>query len=82
MGIVRGDGIVAIAGDVVAATKALLEHLVGETAASWSRCSPAPTPSGPRRPSWIRLARGERPRVEVEVHDGGQPLYPYSFGVE
>ncbi len=23
-----------------------------------------------------------RPDVEVEVHDGGQPLYPYCFGIE
>jgi uncharacterized protein len=23
-----------------------------------------------------------RPDVEVEVHHGGQPLYPYTFGVE
>jgi dihydroxyacetone kinase-like predicted kinase len=22
------------------------------------------------------------PGVDVEVHDGGQPLYPYLFGVE
>ena len=31
LGIVRGDGIVAIGGDVATATKALLEHLVGES---------------------------------------------------
>jgi dihydroxyacetone kinase-like predicted kinase len=24
----------------------------------------------------------EHPHVEVEVHEGGQPLYPYLFGVE
>ncbi len=24
----------------------------------------------------------EKPHVEVEIHDGGQPLYPYYFGVE
>ena len=24
----------------------------------------------------------ETPGVEVEVHDGGQPLYPYFLGVE
>jgi hypothetical protein len=23
-----------------------------------------------------------RPAVEVEVHDGGQPLYPFLFGAE
>ena len=34
MGIVRGDGIVAIGGDVAAATKALLEHLIERGSAS------------------------------------------------
>jgi dihydroxyacetone kinase-like predicted kinase len=29
--------------------------------------------------SWIA---DNRPSVEVEVHDGGQPLYPYLFGAE
>ena len=24
----------------------------------------------------------EHPHVEVEVHEGGQPLYPYLIGVE
>ena len=24
----------------------------------------------------------QRPEVEVEVHNGGQPLYPYTFGIE
>nr|MDP9020578.1 hypothetical protein [Actinomycetota bacterium] len=23
-----------------------------------------------------------RPQVEVEVHEGGQPLYPYLLGIE
>jgi hypothetical protein len=29
--------------------------------------------------SWLEA---EHPGVEVEVHDGGQPLYPYFLGVE
>jgi len=24
----------------------------------------------------------EKPEIEVEVHSGGQPLYPYYFGIE
>ena len=24
----------------------------------------------------------EHPQIEVEVHHGGQPLYPFYFGVE
>ena len=33
----------------------------------------------PRSTAWLA---DHRPGVEVEVHDGGQPLYPYLFGVE
>jgi dihydroxyacetone kinase-like predicted kinase len=29
--------------------------------------------------SWLSE---QRPDVQVEVHRGGQPLYPYLFGVE
>jgi len=29
--------------------------------------------------TWMEV---NRPGVEVEVHEGGQPLYPYLFGVE
>ena len=29
--------------------------------------------------AWVEA---EYPDVEVEVHDGGQPLYPYFLGVE
>ena len=25
---------------------------------------------------------GEKPEIDVEVHNGGQPLYPYYFGIE
>ena len=32
---------------------------------------------------WITEWLGEeRPGVAVEVHHGGQPLYPYLFGIE
>jgi uncharacterized protein len=29
--------------------------------------------------AWLEAAH---PDVEVEVHDGGQPLYAYYFGIE
>jgi dihydroxyacetone kinase-like predicted kinase len=29
--------------------------------------------------SWVEEHHGD---VEVEVHEGGQPLYPYYFGLE
>ena len=38
------------------------------------------TPANTRRiTEWLAE---ERPDVTVEVHHGGQPLYPYLFGVE
>jgi dihydroxyacetone kinase-like predicted kinase len=30
----------------------------------------------------VRWLADHRPRVTVEIHRGGQPLYPYLFGVE
>jgi dihydroxyacetone kinase-like predicted kinase len=82
LGIVRGDGIVAIAGDVASATKQLLERLIGDddreliTVLTGVDAEPAVTTELER---WV----SERfPDVEVEVHDGRQPLYPYLFGVE
>ena len=29
--------------------------------------------------AWLEA---ERPDVAVEIHQGGQPLYPYLFGIE
>jgi dihydroxyacetone kinase-like predicted kinase len=82
LGIVRGDGIVATAGDVVAVTKLLLEHLIGDeqreliTVLTGAAAERAGTDELER---WI----AERfPDTEVEVHDGRQPLYPYLLGVE
>ncbi|MET0910375.1 MAG: hypothetical protein ABWZ99_12980, partial [Ilumatobacteraceae bacterium] len=81
LGIVRGDGIVAIGGDVAAATKALFEHLVDDsreliTLITGSDADAEVTAELSR---WI----AERfPEVELEVHPGGQPLYPYLVGVE
>jgi DAK2 domain fusion protein YloV len=85
IGIVRGDGIVATGGDALTATKALLEHLV-ESASETPRelitmitGSQADKVVTDELTNWL----GERfPDVEVEVHAGGQPLYPYLFGVE
>jgi len=81
MGIVRGDGIVAVATDLVAATTRLLGQLVGEHAELVTLITGdgADEPTTAAICSWVAE---ERPGVEVEVHDGGQPLYPYLVGVE
>ncbi len=81
IGLVRGDGVVAIGDSMVAASTALLEHLItpgrelltvitGDLATA-------------RATEEIEAFLTERyPDVEIEVHAGGQPLYPYLFGVE
>ena len=81
LGIVRGDGIVAVAPDLLGAITALLDRLVGDdrelvTVITGVDADEATTAS---IVTWMDV---DRPGVEVEVHDGGQPLYPYLFGVE
>ncbi len=81
IGIVRGDGIVAIAGTVAGACTQLLDHIIdgsGEllTVISGADASQAETDQ------IIAWLGDNRPDVAVEVHRGGQPLYPYLFGVE
>jgi DAK2 domain fusion protein YloV len=81
IGIVRGDGVVAASTDLVATCTTLLERLVtpereivtvvtgeGSSAAATEQIS-----------AWLAT---HRPGVTIEVHEGGQPLYPYLFGVE
>ncbi len=81
MGIVRGDGIVAVAPTLDGAVAALLEHLVGSSAEIVTVVEGADaTPlSSAAIHSWLAEHRAD---VQVEVHRGGQPLYPYLFGVE
>ena len=81
MALVRGDGIVAVAPDVAGAATALLERLVDAdrelvTVLTGVDADEATTAA---LGEWLAA---NRPGVEVEVHDGGQPLYPYLFGVE
>lgn len=81
IGLAKGDGIVAVGGTVVAAATALLDQLVtddheivtvivGEQA------------TRERTDEVLAWLAEHRPEVEVEVHRGGQPLYPFLFGVE
>ncbi|MFM8553769.1 MAG: DAK2 domain-containing protein [Acidimicrobiales bacterium] len=81
IGIVRGDGIVAVAGTVVAACELLLEAIVGESAELLTVVigADAVQADTDRIVAWVE---GFRPDVAVEIHRGGQPLYPYLFGVE
>ncbi len=81
MGIVKGDGIAAVAGSVVDASTLLLTKLLagdGEllTIIVGSGADPATTAA---IEAWMA---DEHADVQIELHQGGQPLYPYLFGVE
>ncbi|MFN5602376.1 MAG: hypothetical protein ACK48T_09680, partial [Acidimicrobiaceae bacterium] len=81
IGLVRGDGIVSISGTMVGSATQLLDHLIddsrelltivtgdGSTGASTDQIT-----------AWVT---DNRPDVAIDIHVGGQPLYPYLFGVE
>ncbi|MEY3680959.1 MAG: hypothetical protein RL547_1572, partial [Actinomycetota bacterium] len=81
IGLLRGEGIVAVAGSPEGAAISLLAELVSaereivtviEGVDATSAATEAIT-------AWLTA---ERPDVQVECHRGGQPLYPYLFGVE
>ncbi len=81
IGLVRGDGIVAIGGSVTSASRRLLDHLVTAdreivTVITGVDAKRATTEE---LIAWLGEAH---PHVEIEVHGGGQALYPYLFGVE
>ena len=81
IGIVRGDGIVAVADSPVAAATALLDELIGDagellTIVTGDAADPADTAA---LTTWLAENHAD---VQVELHPGGQPLYPYLFGVE
>jgi dihydroxyacetone kinase-like predicted kinase len=81
IGLVRGDGIVAVAGTMDGATVALLDHLVGPGAEIITVVEGLDATAGHTDviQAWLDE---HRPGVQVEVHRGRQPLYPYLFGVE
>jgi uncharacterized protein len=87
LGIVRGEGIVAIGADIATTTKALLEHLVDPGGAQESHRELITMITGADADGGVTEAleawAAERfPDVELEIHAGGQPLYPYLVGVE
>ena len=77
----RKHGVQSIAESVAVAACALLDAVVGDghelvTVIEGEGATPANTR---RITQWLAE---EQPEVAVEVHHGGQPLYPYLFGVE
>jgi uncharacterized protein len=81
IGLVRGDGIVAVSGSLVGAACALLDFLItpGREIVTVITGSDSTAGHTDALLAWILE---HRPDVQVEVHRGGQPLYPYLFGVE
>jgi DAK2 domain fusion protein YloV len=80
LGIAR-DGIVSIAADLGEAAASLLDELIDDdheivTVIEGEGATPAVTR---HIEVWVQ---DHRPGCEVEVHHGGQPLYPYLFGIE
>ena len=81
IGLVRGDGVVAVAKDLETVCRDLLSKLItpgrelltiisGDGATSQST------------ESLVAHVTTVHPQITCEVHVGGQPLYPYLFGVE
>ena len=81
LGLVRGDGIVAVAPSVEGAAMLLLDAIVGESAELVTVVTGAEADRGvtDQIVGWLSDHRGN---IHVDVHHGGQPLYPYLFGVE
>ena len=81
IGLVRGDGIVSVAETVQEAATSLLDHIVGPSAELVTIITGTEA-DGPTTDSIVAWLRDHHGSVTVEVHRGGQPLYPYLFGVE
>ncbi|MFZ9867365.1 MAG: DAK2 domain-containing protein [Ilumatobacteraceae bacterium] len=81
IGLVRGDGVVAIADSVFECATALLKHIVTDDRELLTIIvgGDGTTATTERIVAWV----GDHfPAISSEVHRGGQPLYPYLFGVE
>ncbi len=81
IGLVRNDGIVAANASMEKAAIDLLEEIVGDGAELLTVLTGADAPDDVTRAieGWIGDNRGD---IAVEIQFGGQPLYPYLFGVE
>jgi len=81
IGIARGDGIVAIGGTWRAATTQLLDHLISPDREILTVLAGTDATADMTAELSAWMAE-HHPDITVEVHHGGQPLYPYLFGVE
>ena len=81
LGIAQGGGIVVVERNLVDACSSLLNVLVGPSHEIVTINEGEGATPGVTRALTEWLA-DNRPDVTAEVHAGGQPLYPYLFGVE
>jgi dihydroxyacetone kinase-like predicted kinase len=81
IGLVRNDGIVAANASMEKAAIDLLEEIVGDGAELLTVLTGVDAPEAVTRAieGWLGDNRGD---IAVEIQFGGQPLYPYLFGVE
>lgn len=78
---VAADGIWAVSRELDAAAVALLEHLVTDDHELVTILEGDGSRAGVTRVI-VEWLQDNFPEVSTEVHHGGQPLYPYIFGLE
>jgi DAK2 domain fusion protein YloV len=81
IGLVRGDGVVAIGSTMVLAATQLLDQLLSGNGELLTMIT-GNLATARATEEIIAYMAEKHPGVEVEVHPGGQPLYPFLFGVE
>ena len=81
IGLVRGDGLVAIGDTMVAAACALVDKLITPGRELMTMIT-GDLATARATEEILAYIADNFDGVEVEVHAGGQPLYPYLFGVE
>ena len=81
IGLVRSEGIVSVSGTLEGATLALIRHLIAEGGEILTVIEGVDAQSAVTQSITAFLA-AEHPEIQVECHRGGQPLYPYLFGIE
>ena len=81
IGLVRGDGVVAIGSTMVVAATQLLDQLLSGNGELLTVITGNLATARATEEIIVYMA-DKHPGVEVEVHPGGQPLYPFLFGVE
>ena len=75
------DGIAAVESEVAAAAKALLDAIIADDHELLTVLTGADADAATTE-AIVGHVDEHHPDVEVEVSDGGQPLYPYYFGLE